>query len=387
MSSVNIYFDRRTLKDGKAQVKISVSRNGSTAYIPTGVWLLPDQWRRGKVTGVPAKRSLQAHIDSLKARVEGMMAEMRMTGRMAGMDATAIKNRIMRELEPPEDEGRSPYGRMVRYARGCRARRTREMYLLTAKRMREYDPDIGRKAFEDIGKEWLSDFVRFLCCAPNSAAIHLRNLRAVFNDAIDNGITAHYPFRTFKIKTQETPKKALSPDEMRCLLTYTGGDEALRYHLDYFLLSFFLIGINLADMAVLGGIRNGRIEYRRQKTGRLYSVKVEREAMEIIERHRGRDGRLLDILDCYANVHSFTVAINKHLKRILPGLTSYHARHTWATAAAAIDIPADTISRALGHSFLTGAAVTAIYIDFSRSKVDTANRLVIDAVMALKGRQ
>ena len=62
----------------------------------------------------------------------------------------------------------------------------------------------------------------------------------------------------------------------------------------------------------------------------------------------------------------------------LPGLSSYWARHTWATIAASLDIPRDTIAHALGHG---GNTVTDIYIDFDQAKVDQANRRVLDWVL------
>ena len=150
-----------------------------------------------------------------------------------------------------------------------------------------------------------------------------------------------------------------------------------------FKLSFFLIGINIADLCGLSGIdAEGRINYRRKKTKKLYSIKVEEEAMEIISRYRGAK-YLLNILDIYKNAHTFTVFFDKVLKRIgvFTELTSYWARHTWATIASEIDIPEDVISRALGHSFSTGASVTQVYINFNRTKVDDANRKVIDYVL------
>ena len=64
---------------------------------------------------------------------------------------------------------------------------------------------------------------------------------------------------------------------------------------------------------------------------------------------------------------------------LFPELSSNWARHTWATAASKIDIPKEVISKALGHG--TGLAVTDIYIDFDNSKVDEANRRVLDYVL------
>ena len=80
-----------------------------------------------------------------------------------------------------------------------------------------------------------------------------------------------------------------------------------------------------------------------------------------------------------------TVAIyaDKYIKVIakkigIPKISSYWARHTWATIASSIDIPKDTISAALGHG---GNTVTDVYIRFDRRKVDEANRKVINYVL------
>lgn len=65
----------------------------------------------------------------------------------------------------------------------------------------------------------------------------------------------------------------------------------------------------------------------------------------------------------------------KRYHALFPNITSYWARHTWATIAASLDIPKETIAAALGHG---GNTTTDIYIDFDRRKVDEANRKVID---------
>ena len=109
---------------------------------------------------------------------------------------------------------------------------------------------------------------------------------------------------------------------------------------------------------------------------------------------------MLDILDRYENYRNFTWRMNKNLHEIgkmelieknikgktrkiksreplFPEITTYWARHTWATIAASLDIPKETIAAALGHG---GNTVTDIYIDFDQKKVDEANRKVIDFV-------
>lgn len=166
---------------------------------------------------------------------------------------------------------------------------------------------------------------------------------------------------------------------MRLLWQRHPASKAQAYWLDLWRLIFALIGINMADLCQLVKVSQGRINYTRQKTGRLYSIKVEPMAMDIIKRHQGRT-RLLDILDRYKSIHIATSTCNRHLKAIatdlgLPPITTYTARYTWATLALGIDTPIEVISQALGHSY--GQAVTLGYIMPDRRKVDEANKKVL----------
>lgn len=92
---------------------------------------------------------------------------------------------------------------------------------------------------------------------------------------------------------------------------------------------------------------------------------------------------MLYMLDSYAHYRLFYNQWSQALKKIkeilgLPELSTYWARHTWATIAASLDIPKETIAAALGHEL--GNSITSIYIDYDLRKVDTANRLVIDSL-------
>ena len=160
---------------------------------------------------------------------------------------------------------------------------------------------------------------------------------------------------------------------------------------DVFMLIFMLCGINITDLCQLKGIENGRIVYRRAKTHKLYSIKVEPEVDCLISKYKGEEW-LLNFLDCYGKAKDFNRKLKRGLDAIvehinaglprtekLPRISSYWARHTWATLAADLDIPIETISAALGHAH--GCATTAIYIRFNNKKIDAANRKVLDWVL------
>lgn len=217
----------------------------------------------------------------------------------------------------------------------------------------------------------------------------------MFNYAIDYDVTTAYPFRRFKIRPEETRKRSLTVDELRRLFDYPVEEYAEIYR-DMFKLIFLLIGINTVDLHGLKAVtKDGRIEYKRAKTGKLYSINVEPEAMEIIEKYRGNTG-LLSIADRWSDSRNFRHQCNKALQRIgqvertgrggkkiidaeFEGLTTYWARHSWATIAYELGISKDIIAQALGHS--DGHDTTNIYIREDMRKVDEANRRVLDWVL------
>lgn len=284
-----------------------------------------------------------------------------------------------------------------RFIDGKSNKGTKGVYKHTLDRTRLFDSNADNKNFEDIDLKWLTDFEAFCAktASKNARNIHLRNIRAVFNNAIDYEITNAYPFRRFKIRPEATRKRSLTVEELRKLFVYPCEPYAEIYR-DCFKLIFMLCGINTVDLWGLKSItKDGRIEYRRAKTGRLYSIKVEPEAMEIIKKYRGVKG-LLCIADRWSDHRNFRHQLNKALQRIgqverkgrggkkiitseFEGVTSYFARHSWATIAADLDIPDAVISSALGHA--AENATTAIYIDRNRKKVDDANRRVLDWVL------
>jgi len=276
--------------------------------------------------------------------------------------------------------------------------RTREIYECTISRMLDFDKSLSRRKFEDINLGWLTDFEAFCAktASKNARNIHLRNIRAVFNNAIDNEITTAYPFRRFKIRPETTRKRSLTVEELRRLFSYSVEPYAQIY-IDLFKLIFMLIGINSVDLFRLKEVtRDGRIEYNRAKTSKPYSIKVEPEAMEIIEKHKGVNG-LLCIADRWSDHRNFTHQCNKALQRIgkvervglggrkviepeWPGLTTYWARHSWATIAYELGISKDIIGQALGHT--DGLhSITNIYIREDDRFVDEANRRVLDWVL------
>lgn len=385
MVTTSFYLDKRYRKnDGKYPLKIAITIHGRAAYIPLGISLDAAHWdkRRQRVTTLDNRAAINRSIERQRIAIDDALLDLQSKGLLKYASATDARRMVL-ELFNPDDKVvyfLNWFDNFTERKHG----RTKDLYSVTRKKIIDFDG--SRLRFEDITPAWLQRFANWMQeqgAATNTAAIDLRNIRAVFNDALDNEITACYPFRKFKIRQQATAKRNLSVERLRMLFTYNGVGLRQRRALDLFRLSFLLVGMNIADLATLrpDDYHDGRIIYTRHKTKREYNVKVEKEAAIIIERHRSVNPlRLLDFLDTFSCIHNLCSSINLELKKLpdMKGVSTYWARHSWATIAAELDIPKETIAAALGHG---NTSVTDIYINFPRKKIDKANRLVIDYIM------
>ena len=408
MASVKPYFDTRSpRKDGTCPLKLAVNHKGRTVLVSLNIYLFPDCWDTDKNEVVKDKRKV-VYNDALRRRLhlaQDVIFKLSETGELKTMTAAVLKKRIEAGENPIPDLPTSETIPLLRdafqdFISTCKTKGTKTIYQHTLDRIEKF-ADFDTLTFEQIDASWLRRFEAELTEGNkvNTIALHLRNLRAVFNRAIDEEVIPQgmYPFRRFKIRKEATPKRSLTIDELRTLRDYPCEDWQEKWR-DMFMLIFYLIGINTVDLMGLTEVRNGRIEYRRAKTHRLYSIKVEPEAQAIIDKYKGRK-HLLNFADRYADHGNFRRRMNSALQKIgpmewvkndskthpknnkkqynarFPNITSYWARHTWATIAASLEIPKETIAAALGHG---GNTTTDIYIDFDQRKVDEANRKVID---------
>lgn len=405
MAKSNLRLDtRRALKDGTFPVQICVGY-GTNLYLSTGIFLNENEWNAQTKTciGKNAKR-INAVLSGLLTQVCNRILELRMVGQWDKL-TTAQRREMLTNLDLSAPTiGVPSLGAVFAKVIETKTGGTRTNYEQTLNKVNAYCTDANAVRFEAINKTWLTGFYTSMAkLSVNSRAMHLRNLRNVINFAVDDGITQNYPFRNFRIPKEETPMRVLPVEKFRELLALPLGKIDCE-HRDMFLLTFYLIGINMVDLGGLTSANyvNGRIEYRRAKTGKLYSIKVEDEAAALIEKYRGKK-HLLACFDRYKSYKDYVQHQTKALRQmgpvqmdnegkpmytknhlpimqpIEPEITPYYARYSWATYAAELEIPKDTISEALGHKY--GSPITGVYIKFSRDKIDVANRRVIDYLL------
>lgn len=394
MATSRFFLDTRYKGDeAVGNLKIAIAHNGNSAMLPVGIRIYPKQWdsKNERVINHPDRLALTRLANKLRYDVEEFLLSMEERGKLEKYDARQLRD-IFLGKKVQSDNFREYYISFMASKKGG----TLKTYKYTLSRLEAFCPELSSISFDDIDKRWLTDFDEWLSKthgSANSRSVLMRCVRAVFNAAITDEVTSAYPFRAFKIKQEKTRKRSLTVEQLRLLFTCEV-QPYVEFYRDMFKLIFMLIGINCADLYGLRCITAGRVEYCRAKTHRLYSVKVEPEAMELIEKYKGVNN-LLCLSDRWAESANFMKYENKALKTIgvlkrqgrggkkvitpfFPDITTYWARHSWATIAASLDIPKETIAHALGHGCNT---VTDIYIDFDERKVDEANRRVLDWVL------
>ena len=223
---------------------------------------------------------------------------------------------------------------------------------------------------------------------PNTISFYMRILKAVYNRAVENGLTEQrHPFKSVYTGVEKTMKRALSLNDIRRI---KGLDLSLKPNLDYacdmFLFCFYTRGMSFIDMAYLRkkDLLNGTLSYRRRKTGQQLFIKWEKCMQEIVGKYpeNSLSPYLLPILKYpfedtnkqYRNVMS---VINRKLKEIAGladisvTLSMYCARHSWASAAKSKNVPISVISEGMGHD---SEMTTQIYLaSLDNSVVDKAN--------------
>lgn len=404
MAKIKFVLDKQVRKDGTNIVMLSFIHKGFRKQATLGIKVSPENWDAENCL-VSTKEKNHRHINQrlqfFRSASEGVILRHYGLNSDGATIYADLEAALFPEKAEEKKEEKKVANTLIEVAKRfteLKKPSTRLTYERTVKHLEAFIAKGNTDVLDEINKAWLTGFDNYLAesnPSPNARALHFRNLRAVLNYAIDEELTGNYPFRRFKIKTVKTDKRSLSVESLRQILTYPVEEWQVAYR-DMFKLSFMLMGINFADMLNLGksDMREGRIVFNRHKTARLYSMKVEPEAMELIEKYGG-DNHLLSIMDSRKDYLQYIRQTNNALRKIgdcersglggkkthkaiCPDLSTYWARHTWATIAASLDIPKETIAAALGHG---GNTVTDIYIDFDRKKVDEANRKVLDWVL------
>ena len=254
--------------------------------------------------------------------------------------------------------------------------------------------------FSDIDCQWLERYEKWMKgrnIKDTTISILFRTLRSVFNRALSMKLIKPdiYPFNDFKVSKFDvrTKKRAVTKEDVKKIMSLdlSGGRQYMQLARDIFLFSYFGAGINFSDIALLryGDIQDGRIRYIRKKTGKEISFLLSDAGKAIIRKYSKPDATSADyifpILDRKIHrtemqrknrIHKVIGKVNPCLAEIgkMAGvethLTTYVARHTFATVLKRSGVNIAIISESMGHSDI---ATTQIYLDsFENSQIDEA---------------
>lgn len=234
------------------------------------------------------------------------------------------------------------------------------------------------------------DFLYSTGVTSNTISYYLRNFRILYNQAIVDGCHSHneYPFVKAQTRPEKTVKRALTRENLQSLANLMLEDASeLEFSRDLYLFSFYAQGMAFVDIVLLkkSSICNGILTYSRHKSKQLIRIAVTPQMREIMDKYKAAGEYIFPILDKqdsseYKLYRLALGRINRHLRRIAAmanikvPLTTYTARHTWATLARDYGAPVSVISAGLGH---TSEEMTRIYLkEFDVSLLDKVNSMV-----------
>lgn len=431
MAKVTLKLDKRKSrqrKDGRFPLVLYINHRGATDRIILKYAFLAVEWNQDKQTpvGISNEKHVGVKIRSQLSRAEELIQSLQLE--LDTLSIKELKARISAEVfsksSTPLIVKQKYIDRSVNTASLTDRARAKIARLEAAKkfgnrsavqtaynslkqfkgyRLEEEKEDI---MFVEIDYNALQNYCAYLLgkdCSPNTIRAYLAQIRALFNEAIrakdiDKEL---YPFEGFKMpKSPKTKKRALRKEDIKAIRELDlERDSSLWKARNYFLFMFNNMGINFIDLVQIkksqftqteynenGNLTAGRISYSRNKTRGNFSIKLTNESLEILKEYDVQRKKPDDAIFPFEYENSergrmryeqYRKTVNKHIKKLakLAGIdenvTTYFARHSWATIGKRSNLPITLISEGLGHAEIR---TTQIYLDsFDDDALDAAN--------------
>lgn len=366
-----VYNRKKQLnKQGTALVQVEASLNQRKVYFKTNIYLKPEHWdkRTSQVIVHPQANDLNAMLFEFVLHLQGV--ELALWKRGVPATLSLLKD-AMKKNRPVNVT--FPVFAKEYVTHSDRRESTKENLYTTITVLQEFRPGLD---FKDITYTFLKDFEVYLRekgNGVNTVAKHLRQLRTLVNEAINQGYihADAYPFRKFKIKQEKGRHEFLTPDELKKLENLEVSDRKLRHVLDAFLFCCY-VGLRFSDFCQLSPANFIKINGKRW----LYFKSVKTGIELRLPLHLLFEGKALSILDRYCITEFASLGsnseVNKALSviagmaRIKKHITYHTARHTCATLLIHQGVPITTVQRLLGH---TSVKTTEIYSEILSSTI------------------
>lgn len=366
-----VYNRKKQLnKQGTALVQVEASLNQRKIYFKTNIYLKPEHWdkRTSQVIVHPQANDLNAMLFEFVLHLQGV--ELALWKRGVPATLSLLKD-AMKKNRPVNVT--FPVFAKEYVTHSDRRESTKENLYTTITVLQEFRPGLD---FKDITYTFLKDFEVYLRGKGNginTVAKHLRQLRTLVNEAINQGYihADAYPFRKYKIKQEKGRHEFLTPDELKKLENLEINDRKLRHVLDAFLFCCY-VGLRFSDFCQL--IPANFIRVNGKKWLHFKSVKTGIELR--LPLHLLFEGKALSIMDKYDITEFANLGSNSETNKVLAVITgmarikkhvTYHtARHTCATLLIHQGVPITTVQRLLGH---TSVKTTEVYSEILSSTI------------------
>ena len=396
MSKFQIHFIPTNTSKGKVTVLLRLVNSGCSGYLPLKINLTQFQWQeiadKESKKGIPNRME---HVITLEK--ECVMTALSML--KASRKAYGITE-ITKTYHAFSTLGKDGFcyfaTKLIASNKTSGKFRLAETYRTSIHSFLNYrqGKDIKLKKLDREIVEDYESWLKLQNKVPNTISFYLRNLRAIYNRAVDKGLVdARNPFRNVYTGIDKTVKRAISLKEIKKLrildLSVNPKEEFAR---DMFILSFLLRGMSFVDLTYLKktDLKNGVLTYRRKKTAGELKILWTVEMQKILDKYQNPlSPYLLPILsekskNERATYKKMSFIVNRNLKKIgerigmKTPLTMYVARHSWASGAQAMGIPISVISQGMGHD---SEATTRIYLaSLSNEVIDEANDLITGSI-------
>lgn len=402
MATVKLKFRPSTVQSAEGTLYFQVTHKRKVKWLSTGLYVFPHEWDANTATVlVPAAGKRNAVLILVQSKVELALRQWKLV-----LNSMELNHNDFTVEELCDAFNRNPLPKtvfmflqeqvvnkelMMRHG-------TARTYSNAYRRFKAFRNDVDL-TFDQLTPGMIEHFEAWFIhrrLKQNSIRCYLRTLNTMFSKALEEGLLRNRNlFSRVHLSYVPTAKRAIGEKEMRMIakLQLREGS-TLALARDIFVFSYYMRGMSFVDIAYLRktDLRNGMWTYSRMKTNQSLTVEWEEAQQRIIDRYtsKTKDSRYLfpvikqeDGTE-YEQCQRMQLNINRALKKIgeriglkIP-LTTYVARHTWASVARNVNVPVSVISVGMGHRSIKTTEVYLDSVDISR--VNEANRMLIKRI-------
>lgn len=387
-----VCYKSKVLKNNESPLMLRICKDGKRKYESIGISILPSLWdfKQNKPT---RKCPNKEYIERLIAEKVKVYTDKVIEFKSQEKEFTATS--LMEKVNKPVKRKtvQEVFNQYIQELESANRLRYADMYKCTMHSLIKFNKHLDIP-FSDMDTIWLKRYEVWLQSqglAINTLGTRFRHLQVIYNFAIEEKIvkSEYYPFNSFKVSklSQTTAKRSIQKGEILSVLNYQGQTPLECLAIDLFTFSYLAAGINFGDIARLtkDNILENRLIYIRKKTQKQIKVSLQEQAIKLIQKYSMPDNPyLFPILSNFHKteqqkvnrIHKIIAKVNKSLKEIgerlnIPiDLTTYVARHSFATVLKRSGVNTSLICEALGHS---SERVTQIYLDsFGNDQMEDA---------------